>query len=67
MLRFTDMSRLVNLYRRFVTDDSGATMVEYAVIGGILAAAIIAWFSVFNDAMATMINYLSNVFLVAAK
>ena len=32
----------INLLRRFIKDESGLTSVEYAVLGGIVVAAIVA-------------------------
>jgi pilus assembly protein Flp/PilA len=41
----------MNLFRRFLKDESGATAIEYALIAALMAAAIIAAMAVLSPAI----------------
>lgn len=36
------MKKLISLFKTFSTDDSGAAMIEYSILIGLIAAAVIA-------------------------
>lgn len=41
----------MNLFRRFLKDESGATAIEYALIAALMAAAVIAAMAVLSPAI----------------
>ena len=43
----------MNIFNRFVSDESGATAIEYSLIAALMAAAIIAALSTFKDDLTT--------------
>lgn len=46
--------------RRFTEDESGATSIEYALIGSIMMIAIVASATVFSDEVEDMYLYVAN-------
>lgn len=48
------------LFRSFLDDDGGATSIEYAVIAGIMAVALIAGAAVFTDKVAIVFNIITS-------
>ncbi|PYE33698.1 pilus assembly protein Flp/PilA [Rhizobium sp. PP-F2F-G38] len=46
----------MHLFQRFLSDRSGATAIEYGLIGGILAVAIIAGFGVMTQQLTNVFN-----------
>lgn len=49
-----------NLFTRFANDESGATAIEYGLIAGLIAVAIIAGASTLGNSLGNMFNDLSN-------
>jgi pilus assembly protein Flp/PilA len=47
------------LWRRFVTDDSGATAIEYGLIAALMGVALIAAFMTFGGSLTNLFNYVS--------
>lgn len=41
----------MNLFRRFLKDESGATAIEYALIAALMAAAVIAAIGILSPAI----------------
>jgi pilus assembly protein Flp/PilA len=47
------MARMV---KAFITDESGATAIEYALIGTLIAVALVGTVTVFGDALGNLFN-----------
>jgi pilus assembly protein Flp/PilA len=47
------MSKLI---ARFAKNESGATAIEYGLIGGIMAVALLAMFAIFTPKMSTALG-----------
>ncbi|KKB07603.1 Flp family type IVb pilin [Devosia chinhatensis] len=45
---------LAQSFRRFFSDQTGATAIEYALLGTLIAVALVASFTLFGDAVANM-------------
>lgn len=45
---------LAHTFRRFVSDQNGATAIEYALIATIMAVAMVASFTLFGDALGNL-------------
>ena len=45
---------LARIFRRFAQDDAGATAIEYALLGTIIAVALVASFTLVGDGVANM-------------
>ena len=43
------MSKLISLYRRLSKDDSGASLIEYSILIGLITVAVIAIISGVGD------------------
>lgn len=50
-----------NGIKRFLRDEEGLTMVEYAVAGGLICAAAVAAFTLLGEEVANVINYIVGV------
>jgi pilus assembly protein Flp/PilA len=48
------------IFRRFWTDDKGATAIEYGLIASLIFLAIIAAVNLLSDEMTDMYNFISN-------
>ena len=46
----------MTLARRFLTDETGATVVEYGLIVAVLSLAVIAGFSTFADQLQSLLG-----------
>ncbi|MCD7110679.1 Flp family type IVb pilin [Rhizobium sp. DKSPLA3] len=46
----------MSLFQRFFSDRSGATAIEYGLIGGIIAVAIIAGFGAMTQQLTNVFN-----------
>jgi pilus assembly protein Flp/PilA len=46
----------MNMFKRFVRDESGATAIEYGLIAGLIAVVIIAGVSLLGENLNTMFN-----------
>jgi len=46
---------------KFIRDEDGLTMVEYAVAGGLICAAAVAAFTLLGEEVANVINYIVGV------
>lgn len=46
--------------RRFIRDEAGATAIEYGLIAGLVAVAIIASMIAVGNGVSNMFNYISN-------
>jgi pilus assembly protein Flp/PilA len=44
------------MFRRFIEDESGATAIEYGLIGTLISLAIIVGFGAFSDAVKFMFS-----------
>ena len=44
----------MNVLKRFLQDESGATAIEYGLIGSLIAVAVIGGFSSLADAIASL-------------
>lgn len=49
-----------NLFNRFMNDESGATAIEYGLIAGLIAVAIITGASTLGNALNTQFDAISN-------
>ena len=47
---------MVGMVKAFITEESGATAIEYALIGTLIAIALIASATVFGDTLANLFN-----------
>lgn len=45
---------LAQIIRRFAVDQTGATAIEYALLGSLIAIALIAGFTLVGDSVANM-------------
>jgi pilus assembly protein Flp/PilA len=45
-----------DMIKTFIDDEGGLTIVEYAVAGGLIAAAVVVAFGLLGDAVATEIE-----------
>ncbi len=50
----------MNAQRRFLTDESGATAIEYGVLVGLIAIFIVGAVSLFGTTLAGNFNHISN-------
>ena len=50
-----------NSLMKFIRDDEGLTMVEYAVAGGLICAAAVAAFTLLGEEVANVINYIVGI------
>ncbi len=48
------------IFRRFWTNDKGATAIEYGLIASLIFLAIIAAVNLLSDEMTDMYNFISN-------
>jgi Flp pilus assembly protein, pilin Flp len=47
---------LAGMVKAFITDESGATAIEYALIGTLIAVALVGTVTVFGDALGNLFN-----------
>jgi pilus assembly protein Flp/PilA len=47
------------MFRKFFTDDSGATAIEYGLISAIMAVALLSGFGVFSNSLSNQFTHLS--------
>ncbi len=47
---------MANLHA-FITDETGATAIEYGLLAGLIAVALISSFAVFGDALFNLMGY----------
>ena len=45
---------VARILRRFIADQSGATAIEYALLGTMIGVAVVASFTVFGEALGNM-------------
>lgn len=45
---------VARILRRFIADQSGATAIEYALLGTLIGVAVVASYTVFGDALSNM-------------
>lgn len=57
---------MISLLRRFTTDASGATAIEYALIAALVSLAPFAAYAAGGDAIVGLINQAANELVVAA-
>lgn len=57
---------MISLLRRFTTDASGATAIEYALIAALVCLAPVAAFGAGGEAIVGLINQAANELVVAA-
>ncbi len=50
---------------KFVRDEEGLTMVEYAVAGGLITAGAVAAFTLLGEEVSGMIDYIAGVVAAA--
>lgn len=50
----------MSLYRRFLTDESAATAIEYGMLLGLIAVVIVGAVSLFGTTLAGSFNHISN-------
>lgn len=51
---------LKTAFARFVSDEQGATAIEYALIGGLLSIAIVASAIAMGEGLSSVWNYISD-------
>jgi pilus assembly protein Flp/PilA len=50
----------MNLFRRVLNDESGATAIEYGILLGLIAVVLVGAVSVFGTTLAGSFNHISN-------
>jgi pilus assembly protein Flp/PilA len=59
------MERIRDSFARFLRDESGATAIEYGLIGALLGAGIVASFTNFTDAFIALLKKASDTMKAA--
>ena len=54
------MKGILSTFRRFGTDEQGATAIEYGLIAGLIAIAVIGAMVSFGDSLSAMFNRVSS-------
>jgi pilus assembly protein Flp/PilA len=57
----------MSLVRRFLQDESGATAIEYGLIAGLVAVAIIAALTLLGNSLNTLFSNVANTVSTAAS
>jgi pilus assembly protein Flp/PilA len=57
----------MSLVRRFINDESGATAIEYGLIAGLVAVAIIAALTLLGNSLNTLFSNVANTVSTAAS
>jgi pilus assembly protein Flp/PilA len=57
----------MTIFNRFVTDESGATAIEYSLIAALMAAAIIAALGTFGSDMSTAFKNIGKTLTTQTK
>lgn len=48
------------MFKKFLTDDGGATAIEYGLISAIMAVALLSGFGAFSNALNNQFTYVSD-------
>ena len=52
---------MVNMVKRFITDESGATAIEYGLIAALVAVAIIGTLTLLGTELSNIFQYVADV------
>ncbi|MGE7369731.1 Flp family type IVb pilin [Neorhizobium sp. NPDC001467] len=57
----------MRLIRAFLCDESGATAIEYALIGGLISIAVISGASALGNGVGNLFGYVTNEYTNATR